>query len=160
MVTIRAAGPEDAGTLLGFITLLADFAGARSAVEVDAATLRAQLSNPQPPFEAVLAEKEGKAVGFAVFDPTYSTWQGRQGMWLEDLFVLPEARGQGIGARLLAHLAAIANGRGYGRLHWFALESNKRGLAFYEGLGAKPMNGWNACRLDGPALSALAKRAQ
>ena len=154
--TIRFARSSDAPVLLRFIQALAVYEKEPDAVEVDAATLALQLGQDSPPFECLLAERDGDALGFALFFGTYSTWRGRPGLYLEDLFVPAELRGQGIGKALLCQLARIAVDRGCGRLEWAVLDWNKPAIGFYEKLGAPPMPEWWTCRLSRDALAAAA----
>ena len=161
---LRRAGPSDAATILRFIRELAEYEKEPDAVQVDEATLRAQLSASEPPFECVIAQLEvddgdGRAqrpVGFALFFHTYSTWRGRRGLYLEDLYVSPRARGRGVGRALLAELARLAVERGCARMEWSVLDWNELAIGFYQELGARPMRGWSTWRLQGAALDALA----
>lgn len=152
---IRAATAGDAEIILRFIRELAAYEREPGAVEVDEVTLAAQLSEPSPPFECLIAE-DGGPVGFALYFTTYSTWRGRRGIHLEDLWVTPPARGRGVGRALLARLAAIACERGCARLEWAVLDWNELAMSFYRGLGAKPMDEWTTWRLSDAALAALA----
>ncbi len=145
---IRFATPDDAAAILRFIRELAEYEKEPDAVEVDEATLRSQLSAARPPFECLMAEKDGDPVGFALFFPTYSTWRGKAGMWLEDLYVTPAARGQGFGAALFRRLGALATERGYGRLELTALDWNEPAIEFYRRFGAPPMAEWTTWRID------------
>jgi GNAT superfamily N-acetyltransferase len=155
MVHIRFADGRDAGTILGFIRGLAEYERELSAVKVDEPTLREQLSSERPPFECLLAEVDGDAVGFALFFHTYSTWTGKRGVWLEDLFVLPKKRRLGVGRLLLQRVAAVATERDCGRFEWSVLDWNESAIAFYKSLGAKLMDEWTICRVEGRALQAL-----
>jgi GNAT superfamily N-acetyltransferase len=155
MVDIRFATESDAGIILGFIRGLAEYEREPSAVKVSEATLRAQLSSERPPFECLIAEDSGAPAGFALFFHTYSTWLGKRGVWLEDLFVLPEKRRLGIGRLLLQRVAAVAAERDCGRFEWSVLDWNESAIAFYKSLGAKLMDEWTICRVDGSALQAL-----
>jgi GNAT superfamily N-acetyltransferase len=148
MLEIRFAGVGDAATLLRFIQALAVYERAPDAVEVDAETLAAQLGAAQPPFECLLAEQQGVAVGFALFFHSYSTWRGRRGIWLEDLFVSPEARRRGVGRALLERVMALARERGCGRLEWSVLDWNQPALDFYRSLGADVLDQWRICRIS------------
>ena len=114
--TIRTAGPDDAPAVHALITALAEYEREPDAVESTPDVIRRQLADPRPPFECLLAEADGEVVGFALFFPTYSTWLGRQGLWLEDLFVLESHRYRGIGRALLTRVAHLAVSRGCGRL--------------------------------------------
>ncbi|MDD9947701.1 MAG: GNAT family N-acetyltransferase [Myxococcales bacterium] len=159
MITLQQAGPGDAETVLRFIRALAEFEHEPDAVEVDADTLRRQLAQQPAPFECWLACDGTEPVGFALMFPTYSTWRGRPGIWLEDLFVLPSHRGRGVGRRLLEHVAHLAVERGCGRLEWSVLDWNTDAIAFYERLGAERMTEWTTCRVSRGALAALARGA-
>ena len=154
--TLRCAVPADAEVLHQFICELATYEREPDAVEVTTAELAAQLGASKPPFECVLAELEGVAVGFALFFHNYSTWRGRRGLYLEDLFVDPAHRGLGIGAALFARLARIAVQRGCARMEWSVLDWNTPAIGFYERLGAGMMDGWHVWRLTGAALAQVA----
>jgi GNAT superfamily N-acetyltransferase len=149
---VRFATPADAPIVLRFIHALADYEHAPDAVKVDVATLAAQMSEPHPPFECLIAERDSVAVGFALFFHTYSTWLGKRGLWLEDLFVLPEFRRHGVGAALLRRIGELAIERECGRLEWSVLDWNQLAIDFYLGLGAKIMTEWRICRVEGAAL--------
>ncbi len=120
--------------------------------------LTAGLFGDRPYAEVVLAEDDGRPVGFALFFHTFSTFLGRPGIYLEDLFVIPEHRGQGIGRMLLAHLVRLAVERGCGRLEWAVLDWNRDAIQFYERLGARPNSDWTVYRLAGEALTGLARQ--
>ena len=156
MVEIRFAGPDDAATLLEFIRALARYERMPDAVEVDEATLRAQMNEAHPPFECLLAERDGRPLGFALFFYSYSTWRGRRGIWLEDRFVLPEERRSGVGRALLERIAAIAVERGCARFEWSVLDWNEPAIAFYRTLGVEIMDEWRICRISDAALVKLA----
>jgi GNAT superfamily N-acetyltransferase len=158
-VTLRPAQPEDAPEILALIEALALYEKEPDAVKVDADTLAAQLRSPRPPFECILAVDGGVAVGFALFFQSYSTWCGRPGLWLEDLFVTPDRRGEDIGKRLLSHLAALAVERDYARLEWCVLDWNESAIAFYESLGSRAMGDWTTHRVEGDALASLSRAA-
>ena len=119
--------------------------------------LRAGLFGPRPYAEAVIAEEESQPIGFALFFHTFSTFLARPGLYLEDLFVLADHRGRGVGRALLAHLAHLAVERGCGRLEWAVLNWNHEAIRFYERLGARPNSEWTVYRLAGEALSALGR---
>jgi GNAT superfamily N-acetyltransferase len=155
MVDIRFAEGRDARSILGFIRGLAEYEHELSAVKVDEPTLREQLSSERPPFECLLAEVDGDPVGFALFFHTYSTWTGKRGLWLEDLYVLPERRRLGVGRLLLQRVAAVAVERNCGRFEWSVLDWNEPAIAFYKSFGARLMVEWTICRVDGRALQAL-----
>lgn len=154
---IRPATRDDVPLLLELIGELADYERLRDEVVLDAALLEQHLFGERPAAEAVLAEAGGETAGYALFFPTFSTFLGRPGIWLEDLFVRPALRGAGIGGALLAHVAGLAVARGCGRMEWSALDWNEPALAFYRGLGAKRMPEWQLHRLDGAGLAAVAR---
>lgn len=156
MTALRVATPADAETILGFIQALADYENESDAVEVDAATLRAQLAESPQPFECLIASRDGRDVGFALFFHNYSTWRGRRGIWLEDLFVLPAQRGRGVGKALLSRVAAIARERDCARLEWAVLDWNQPAIEFYRSLGAAAQDEWTTHRVTGDALAKLA----
>jgi len=148
MLDIRFANDGDAATILAFVRGLAEYEKMPHAVEVDEATLAAQLRSPSPPFECLLAEEGERAVGFALFFHTYSTWRGRRGIWLEDLFVLPEARRCGVGRALLDRIVALAEERRCGRVEWSVLDWNQPAIDFYRSYGADLLNEWRICRMS------------
>ena len=154
--SIRTATTEDAATILRFIRELAVYEREPDAVEVTLDTLREQLASPRPPFECVIAELAAEPVGFALFFANYSTWRGRAGLYLEDLYVTPEARGAGVGKALLRHLAALAVARGCVRMEWSVLDWNAPAIGFYDSIGAAPMSQWTVYRLADAALRAFA----
>lgn len=153
---IRFAKPDDLDTIHGFILALADFERLADAVRADKAVLARHLFGPRPMAEVLIAEQDGAAVGFAVFFHNFSTFEGRPGLYLEDLFVVPEARGAGIGRALLVRLAQLAIERDCARLEWAVLDWNAPAIAFYRSLGAQAMEEWTVNRVDGAALAALA----
>lgn len=153
---IRRAGPDDAETIHRFITELAVYEREPDAVEATPASLRAQLTAPHPPFECLLAEVDGEPRGFALFFANYSTWRGKPGIYLEDLFVPERHRGAGLGRLLLATLARLTVERGGARLEWQVLDWNTPSIDFYRALGATVKDDWLPCRLDGTALDTLA----
>lgn len=153
---IRSATPADTATVLALIRALAAYEREPDAVKASEADLHAALFGAKPVAEAVIAEHGGAAVGFALYFTTFSTWEGRAGLYLEDLFVVPEARGLGIGKALLEHLAGIAVARGHARFEWQVLDWNAPAIGFYRKLGARPHDGWTVMRVDGEALARLA----
>ena len=157
MFTIRPAGPGDAETLVDLILGLAGYERLLHDARPDAAALRAHLADDaRPRCEALIAEThDGRPAGFALFFPNYSTFLTRWGIYLEDLFVLPEHRGSGLGFALLKRVAEIAVARGGQRLDWSVLDWNVPAIAFYERLGARPMDDWRGMRLNGDALQRL-----
>ena len=153
---IRAATPADVPVIAELIRALADYEHLSHEVVLDEERLREHLFGARPYAEVVLAEHEGTVVGFALFFHNFSTFLGRPGIYLEDLFVRPEHRGAGHGKALLAHLASLAVERGCGRLEWSVLDWNEPSIAFYRSLGAVAMDEWTVYRLTGDALSTLA----
>lgn len=123
----------------------------------DEDVLATKLFGPRPYAEVVIGEVDGAAQGFALFFHNFSTFEGKPGIYLEDLFVTPQARGSGLGKALLSHLAKLAVERGCARLEWWVLDWNEPALAFYRKLGARPMDEWTVQRVAGDALVALAK---
>jgi GNAT superfamily N-acetyltransferase len=156
---IREARPGDVAAILRLITDLAEYERSGGEVQATEQDLRESLFARQPAVFAHVAEHQGEVVGFALWFLTYSTWQGRHGIYLEDLYVAPEMRGHGYGRSLLAELARICVERGYGRLQWWVLDWNAPAIGFYRSLGAMPMDEWTVHRVTGDALSRLASRA-
>ncbi|MCG8393165.1 MAG: GNAT family N-acetyltransferase [Pseudomonadales bacterium] len=157
--SLREARREDAGDLLRLIRDLARYEEAEEQVETDEDQLAATLFDEGATAHAIVAEREGRVVALAIYFFNYSTWQGRNGLYLEDLFVEPQQRGLGIGKALLARLAAIAVERDCGRFEWSVLDWNTPAIDFYESLDAKPQSEWVRYRLQGKALKALADTA-
>ena len=154
---IRIAEVEDTPLILEFIKGLADYEGMISEVVATEELLRETLFAKKQA-EVIIGEYKGEPVGFALFFHNYSTFLGRANLYLEDLFVKPEARGHGAGKALLACLAKIAVERDCGRLEWWCLDWNEPSIRFYKQMGAKPMEDWTVYRVDGEALPALAAR--
>lgn len=150
--TIRFATPQDAEVIADFVRALAQYEREPEAVEVTPEILRAQMESDSPPFECLIAEQDGNAAGFALFFRNYSTWRGRPGLFLEDLFVTPRLRHRGIGRALLQRLAAISVERGYGRMEWSVLDWNTPAHKFYQTMGATPLEQWTIWRLCDEAL--------
>jgi GNAT superfamily N-acetyltransferase len=157
-VRIRPAEPADVPVVAELIWQLARFEKLENEVVLTEELLMAGLFGARPYAEAVLAEEDGEPIGFALFFHTFSTFLARPGLYLEDLFVLPEHRGRGVGRDLLSHLAQLAVERGCGRLEWAVLNWNKEAIRFYERLGAHPNSEWTVYRLAGEALQALARK--
>ena len=153
---IRPAVPADLPLIAELIHALADYEKLGHEVRFDEATLGEKLFGPRPYAEVLIAEVQGEAQGFALFFHNFSTFEGRPGIYLEDLFVRPEARGLGLGKALLAELARLALERGCARLEWWVLDWNEPAIGFYRKLGARPMDEWTVMRVDGAALAALA----
>lgn len=155
-VSYRFATEDDVPVILDLIKQLAEYERAADQVVATEELLRESLF-VDPKAEVLLAVVEGREVGFAVFFHSYSTWLGRAGIFLEDLFVLPEERGKGYGKGLLVRLAQVAVERGCGRLEWNCLDWNQSSIEFYLSLGAEKMDGWTTYRLEGETLDALAQ---
>ena len=158
MIAVRPATPEDVATILGFVRDLAAFEREPDAVEATEETLGEALFGPTPAAEAVIAESDSDPVGFALVFHNFSTWTGRRGLYLEDLYVTPEARGRGVGKALLRHLAGIALDRGCARFEWAVLDWNVDAVRFYRAIGAVGMEEWTVQRVTGDALRRLAER--
>ena len=156
MIAIRPAMPADVPVILRFVHELAVFEREPEAVRATEAMLAAALFGDRPAAEAVLAEMAGEPVGFALFFHNFSTWEGRRGLYLEDLYVTPAARGQGAGAALLRHLAALAVARDCARFEWSVLDWNEDAIAFYRAMGATGQDEWTVQRVSGAALQRLA----
>ena len=155
-IEIRPAVPGDEGTILGFIKGLADYEHMSGDVVATEELLREWIFEKQKA-EVLIAVLDGEEVGFALFFHNFSTFLGRAGIYLEDLFVLPERRGQGVGKALLRRIAQIAVERGCGRLEWSCLDWNKPSIDFYLSLGATPMDEWTTYRLTGETLLRMAE---
>lgn len=149
---------QDVPLILTFIQELAEYEKARDQAVATEADLRETLFGPRPYAEVVIAELEGEPVGFALFFHNYSTWLGRPGLYLEDIYVRPHARGRGVGKRLFTYLIDLARERRCGRMEWVVLDWNEPAIRFYESLGAKPMDEWTVYRITGEALERLAAR--
>lgn len=156
-VLLRPATLEDISVLFQLIQALAKYEKLSHEVTGNAETLKHHLFGSPRYAEAILAEIEGKAVGFALFFYNYSTFLTRPGMYLEDLFVLPEYRRQGIGKSLITYLAELAVSRGYGRLEWSVLDWNQPAINFYEKIGAQVLPDWRICRLTAESLTQYGK---
>ncbi len=156
MIDIRFAGPEDLDTIHGFILALADYELLSHEVRTDKAMLGRHLFGARPMAEVLIAQEDRRAIGFALFFHNFSTFEGRPGLYLEDLFVAPDARGKGVGKALLKRLARLALERDCARLEWWVLDWNQPAIDFYRSIGARPMDEWTVQRVDGEALHALA----
>lgn len=156
-LTIRPAGPDDVDEMLALIHELAVYEKAPESAVATPELLHRALFGERPTAEAVIAEWAGKPAGFALFFHNFSTWLGKPGLYLEDLFVREDMRGKGIGKALLLHLAGIARDRGCGRMEWSVLDWNTPAIDFYKSLGAEPMDEWTVYRLDAAALENLGK---
>ncbi|MFC3100486.1 GNAT family N-acetyltransferase [Altererythrobacter lauratis] len=156
-LTIRPATAVDVPLIAALIRELAAYEKLAHEVRFDEATLATKLFGPRPYAEVLIGEVAGEAQGFALFFHNFSTFEGKPGIYLEDLYVRPAARGLGLGKALLRHLAALAFERDCARLEWWVLDWNAPAIGFYKALGARPMDEWTVMRVDGPALAALAK---
>jgi GNAT superfamily N-acetyltransferase len=154
---IRAATPADVPVILGFVRDLAAFEREPDAVKATEASLHAALFGAWPAAEAVIAE-DGAPLGFALFFHNFSTWTGKRGLYLEDLYVSPAARGRGVGTALLRYLAGIAVDRDCGRFEWLVLDWNADAIALYRAMGAVGQEEWTVQRVEGAALARLAGR--
>ena len=157
---IRRARPDEAGLVLSLVRELAEYEKLLHEVRATEADIGAALFGGNPRLFCEIAEWQGKPVGFAVWFFNFSTFSGRTGVYLEDLFVRPAHRGKGIGKALLAHLAKECVSNGWARLQWAVLDWNTPSIDFYKSLGAVLIDEWTGCRLDGPALTALAQGAR
>ena len=151
-LTIRPATPDDAELILRFITELAIYEKAEHEVKTDAAGIRDSLFAERATAHGLICEHQGRPIGYAVYFFNYSTWLGKHGLYLEDLYVSPEARGLGAGKALLRHLAQLAVARDCGRFEWSVLDWNTPAIDFYQSFGARPQSEWTTYRLTGQAL--------
>jgi GNAT superfamily N-acetyltransferase len=158
--TIRPATPADLPLIAQLIRDLAEYEKLAHEVRFDEATLATHLFGPRPMAEVVIGETNGAPQGFALFFHNFSTFEGRPGIYLEDLYVRPAARGSGLGKALLLHLAHLAEQRGCARLEWSVLDWNAPSIGFYQSLGARPMDDWTIMRVDGATLAQLAADAR
>lgn len=153
---LRAAQNDDVPLILDFIRELAVYEREPDAVKMTEAQLREALFGELPKAEALLAETETGPVGFAIWFESFNSWTGRPSLYLEDVYLRPEARKQGIGKAIFAHLAKLAVSRGYQRFEWSVLDWNEPAIKFYTGLGAEAQSDWTKYRLSGEALAAAA----
>lgn len=153
---IRRARPGDAGLVLAFIRELAEYEKLAHEVEATEAMIADALFGDDPRLFCAIAEWAGEAVGFAVWFLNFSTFSGRHGIYLEDLYVRPSHRGKGLGKALLVYLGRECIDNGWSRLQWAVLDWNAPSIAFYKSLGAVMMDDWTLCRVSGPALTRLA----
>jgi len=158
-VLIRKGTADDVPALLSLIQSLAEFEKLSQEVVATAYTLRHHLFDQPTATRILMIDLDGESVGYALYFVSFSTFLGCPGIYLEDLFVLPDYRGRGFGQRVLVRLAQIASEKGYGRVEWSVLDWNTRAIEFYKELGAKPMSDWTMYRLDGDDLERLANRA-
>lgn len=155
-VEIRAATEVDVPLILSFIRELAEYEKLSHEVVATEEVLRDSLFGERTGAEVVICHQDGEPAGFALFFHNFSTFLGRPGLYLEDLYVKPEKRGMGLGRALLVHLAGLARERGCGRMEWSVLDWNEPAIRVYEGVGAKPMDEWTVYRVTGEALEKLA----
>lgn len=158
-LTIRPAGPDDAPLVFEFIRGIADFEKLSHELIATEQDIRAALAGNQPRVEVLLADWDGRPAAFALFFHNFSTFVGRRGLYLEDLYVRPEFRGKGIGKRLLLELVRLAHDRKCGRMEWVALDWNRTAIEFYEQLGARQLNEWVLFRLGGDQIGKLASES-
>ena len=156
---IEPARERDVPLILRLIKGLADYEKLADEVQATEESLRATLFGPHPAAEVMIAYAGDEPVGFALFFHNYSTFLGKRGLYLEDLFVVPEWRGRGAGRALLSHLAKIAGERDCGRFEWAVLDWNEPAIGFYKSLGAQPMHEWTVFRVAGEALPVLARQS-
>ena len=155
-VTLRDAAPADVAVIHRFIRELAAYEKEPDAVEMTEGQLHDALFGPRPRAEALLAELDGIAQGFAVWFESFNTWTGKPALYVEDVFVTSAARGRGLGAAIFAHLARLTLARGYKRMEWSVLDWNAPAVNFYNKLGAEAQSDWTKYRLSGAALAAAA----
>ncbi|MBD9480409.1 GNAT family N-acetyltransferase [Pseudoxanthomonas sp. PXM02] len=156
-ITLRAATRADIPQILDFIRGLAEYEKLAHEAVATPAQLETHLFGEHPSAEVVIAEADGVPAGFALFFRSFSTFLGKPGLYLEDLFVLPDYRGLGLGKRLMVHLAQLAVSRGYGRFEWSVLDWNEPAIRLYRSLGAIGLDEWTVQRVSGDALQALAR---
>lgn len=156
MLRISAATVDEVPTILRLIRALADYEQLSHEVVATEASLQSALFGPPPGAECLIARLDDEAIGFALYFHNFSTFLGRRGLYLEDLFIEPAHRGKGHGKALLRHLAGVAVERGCGRMEWSVLDWNQSAIGFYESAGARLMGDWRICRLTGEALQAFA----
>ena len=155
--TIREATIDDAQLILHFIEALALYEKLPDEVETDESMIAKTLFCDAPKAHCLICDIDGEPAGFALYFFNYSTWKGKYGIYLEDLFVSPEHRGKGAGKALLVHIAGVAVANDCGRFEWSVLDWNTPSIEFYKSLGARPMDGWDIYRVDGDNLEKLAK---
>jgi len=156
-ITIREAKKQDSGLILKFVKALAKFEKAEDEVQATASAIESSIFGENSSTYAIICEKEGEPIGFAVYFFNYSTWQGKNGLYLEDLYVSNTERGSGAGKLMLKYLAQVAVDKDCGRFEWVVLDWNKPAIEFYESLGAKPKSQWLGYQLTGDKLVALAQ---
>lgn len=158
MLNLRPATRDDLPTIVRFIRELAEYEKLLHVCRANEAGLERALFADRPVAETLIGEIDGRPEGFALFFTIFSTFECKPGLYLEDLYVTPAARGKGLGKALLTRLAQLAVERGYARLDWSVLDWNTPAIDFYKSLGARPMDDWTVFRLDGDALASLGAR--
>ncbi|MNG84018.1 putative acetyltransferase [compost metagenome] len=156
-LVIRPAVRADAAQILTFITELAEYERARHEVTATLADIEHSLFDEGSTVHSLICERDGQSIGFAVYFYSYSTWLGRNGIYLEDLYITPEQRGDGAGRQVLRHIAREAVEKGCGRLEWSVLDWNEPAIGFYQSLGAEAQDEWVRYRLEGEKLQAFAR---
>jgi GNAT superfamily N-acetyltransferase len=154
---LRPAEPRDVPAIVGLIRELAEFERLTHLLQVTPESLHPHLFGPRPVVESIVAEVQGRLVAFSLFFTNFSTFLGKPGLYLEDLYVQPAQRGGGLGQAMLRRLAALAQERGCGRFEWSVLDWNENAIRFYERMGATVMPDWRICRVTGGALERLAQ---
>jgi GNAT superfamily N-acetyltransferase len=152
---IRSARSEESAVILQLIKDLAEYEKAPDQVEATESDLKATIFGKEPKVFCDVVEVDGEIAGMAIWFLNYSTWQGKHGIYLEDLFIKPEYRGRGYGKALLVHLAKLCEEKGYGRFQWWVLDWNSPAIEFYRSLGAEAMDEWTVYRVSGKALKDL-----
>ena len=157
MISVTPATPADVPAVLSFIRELAEYEKLLDRVVATEERLRETLFGPRPYAEVLIGRLDGRAVGYALFFHSYSTFLARPGVYLEDVYVQPAVRGRGVGKALLREVARVARARNCGRIEWSVLDWNKPSIEFYLSLGAQPMDEWTTYRMDGDAIAKLAE---
>lgn len=157
---LRPAEPRDVPAIIGLIRELADFERLTHLLQITPESLHEHLFGPRPVVESIVGEAGGRVVAYSIFFTSFSTFLGKPGLYLEDVYVQPALRGGGLGQAMLQRLAALAGERGYGRFEWSVLDWNENAIRFYERLGATVMPEWRICRVTGAALQRLGTGAE
>ena len=155
-LSMRPATVEDVGIILELIREIAAYEKLSHQVTAEASTLKDSLFGPSPAAEVVLASWSGEVVGYAIYFHNFSTFEGKRGLYLEDIFIKPNHRGKGIGKAMLTHLAKLALERGCARFEWVVLDWNTPAIEFYQGLGASVLEDWKVCRMERESIEQLA----
>lgn len=157
LASVRSATPEDLDLVVSLIRELAIYEKLENTIKSTRDDIRTALFSSSPSAEVLIGELDGVAVGFALFYHNFSTFLGKKGLYLDDLFVIPDARGKGVGKLLLKSLAKLAVERDCARMEWFVLDWNTPSIEFYKSLGAEPMDGWTVFRMTNDAIASLAE---